>query len=939
VTTSIFAPGTLVRARGREWIVLPESEEDFLVLRPLAGSDDEIAGILPSVERVEEATFGLPDPSRPGDHFSARLMRDALRLGFRSAAGPFRCFGAIAVEPRPYQLVPLLMALRHETVRLLIADDVGIGKTVEASLIARELLDSGVANRLAVLCPPHLAEQWQEELSSKFHIDATLVLASTAGRLERECGLNQTLFELHPYVIVSTDFIKADKRRLDFIRTCPELVIVDEAHTCVADEGAPQARHQRYELLKGLARDKQRHLLLVTATPHSGKEGAFRALLALLDESLENLPEDLTGARHEPDRRQLARFMVQRRRGDIRRYLDSDTFFPEREEREESYLLTAEQKALFQKVLAFARETIHDPKLGRQQQRVRYWSALALLRSLASSPAAAEDTLRKRASTAETSTPEEADEIGRRMVLDQGVDEDAEAIDVTAGSDFEAPRTPTSRRLRALASEAAALSGDRDAKLVAAARLIRELVNEGFNPIVFVRFIPTAEYVAQELRKRLPKDVVVDAVTGELAPEDRKARVKELAQAKRHVLVATDCLSEGINLQDDFDAVFHYDLSWNPTRHEQREGRVDRYGQPRPKVRTLTFYGRDNAIDGVVLDVLLRKHRAIRASTGVSVPIPADAEAVVEAVLEGLLLRRDSHDGLEQLAMFESELRPRQEKLFGEWEQAADREKRSRTIFAQESIRVDEVAREVRDVRAAIGRSEDVARFVGAAVPACGGTTQGENPVHINLEHAAGVRDRLPEVKLDARFEMPVKPPIILLERTHPFVTALAAYVMESTLDPVTQAAGSRAGVIRTAAVRTRTTVLLLRLRFQLALTVRGRDRVMIAEESALLAFEGAAATPAWLEPDAAEALLDARPSANTAREEAVHFLRSVHEGFDGVRPHLDDYARARATALLDAHRRVRQQAGAATSARDSVVAKLPPDVLGMYVLLPAAGS
>src|SRR6185295_6089856 len=105
------------------------------------------------------------------DHFSARLLRDALRLGFRASAGPFRSFGRLAFEPRPYQLVPLLMALRLVPVRLLIADDVGIGKTIEAGLIGRELLDRGEIHRLAVLCPPQRAERWQDELAEKFHLE------------------------------------------------------------------------------------------------------------------------------------------------------------------------------------------------------------------------------------------------------------------------------------------------------------------------------------------------------------------------------------------------------------------------------------------------------------------------------------------------------------------------------------------------------------------------------------------------------------------------------------------------------------------------------------------------------------------------------------------------------------------------------------------------
>ena len=170
-------PGTLVHARGREWVVLPESTDAVLMVRPLGGLDEEVVGILPAVEPVRSATFSLPSKADLGDFTSGRLLRDAARLSTRAAAGPFRSFGRIAVEPRPYQLVPLMMALKLDPVRLLIADDVGIGKTIEAATIVRELLDRGEIRRFAVLCPPHLAEQWQTELAQKFHIEAELVLS------------------------------------------------------------------------------------------------------------------------------------------------------------------------------------------------------------------------------------------------------------------------------------------------------------------------------------------------------------------------------------------------------------------------------------------------------------------------------------------------------------------------------------------------------------------------------------------------------------------------------------------------------------------------------------------------------------------------------------------------------------------------------------------
>ena len=264
----------------------------------MGGSVRETTGFLTELESIESAEFGLPDPSRIGDYRSCRLLRDAVRLTTRSGTGPFRSFARIAVELRPYQLVPLLMALKMDPVRLLIADDVGIGKTIEAGLIARELIDRGEIERIAVLCPPPLAEQWQKELNEKFHIEAVLVLAGTANRLERNCRVGQSLFELHPFVVVSLDFIKSERRRDEFIRECPELVIVDEAHTCAYGYERVGGRQQRHQLVSGLSKDPARHLVLVTATPHTGNEGAFLSLLGLINPEFSELPTDLTGPDH-----------------------------------------------------------------------------------------------------------------------------------------------------------------------------------------------------------------------------------------------------------------------------------------------------------------------------------------------------------------------------------------------------------------------------------------------------------------------------------------------------------------------------------------------------------------------------------------------------------------------------------------------------------------
>lgn len=936
-----YATGSLVNARNREWVVLPDSTDELLMVRPLGGTDEEVTGILTALEPVEPATFDLPTLDQLGDYRSARLLRDALRLGFRSSSGPFRSVAKIAVQPRPYQLVPLLMALKLDPVRLLIADDVGIGKTVESALVAKELIEQGDARRLCVLCPPHLAEQWQTELAEKFHISAELVLPSTAARLERGLAHDQSIFDIYEHTVVSIDFIKSDRRRDDFIRACPELVIVDEAHACAdASEGAG-VRHQRFQLVRDLSvSDPDRHLILVTATPHSGKEGSFRSLLSLLDSKFQDLPDSLAGEQHRQQREELARHLVQRRRGDIRHYLETDTKFPSRKDTEATYELSAAYRRVFEDVLDFARETVRT--VDGHRQRVRWWSALGLLRALASSPAAAAATMRTRASTAEATTVAEADEIGRQTVLD--LEEAEEGVDVVPGSDSdETGDGPLSRKLRELAKAADALSGDADLKMADAVKLVRQMVADGFNPIVFCRFIETAEYVADNLRRLLPGRLgaEVEAVTGRIPPAEREARVNALGGYGRRVLVATDCLSEGINLQDHFSAVLHYDLPWNPTRLEQREGRVDRFGQPEPEVRVVTYYGADNQIDETVLEILLRKHVNIRKALGVSIPVPGTTGELIEALAQTLLVRSDAAIE-ERLPGFDEYLRPAAEQLHLEWEAAEERERQSRSIFAQHTVKPEEVSAELAAVQAAVGSGADVESFVRTATQAYGGAVSDGSHTTLDFrETPASLRDSVglfaSETRLQTAFDLPVRSGVTHLSRTHPIVSGLAAHVLDEALDPQLKGPAARAGVIETDAITEKTVLFLCRFRMNLVAESRYSTSAMLAEEAVVMAFTGEPTKPQWLIGEDAESLLDLRPTANVVEGVQRERVSEVLAAEAGWMPGIKAAVHRRADELAIAHSQVRQAAGRRGGMLERVDAKaqLPPDVLGIYIYIP----
>jgi superfamily II DNA or RNA helicase len=916
--TETFAPGELVFARGREWVTLPAPDGETLHLRPLSGTEADIQVIHPGLERepVRPARFAIPTANEIATQDGARLLSDALRLSLRRGAGPFRSAARLGFEPRAYQLVPLLMALRLSTVRLLIADDVGIGKTIEAGLILRELIDRGEADRFAVLCPPHLVEQWTGELRSKFDIDAVAVTAASASRLERGLPASQSLFEAYAYTVVSLDYIKAERRRDSFARACPPLVVVDEAHACV---GTHQNRQQRFELLRRLAEDCERHLILLTATPHSGDEAAFSRLLSLLDDQFADGAFDTDAARAR-----LARHFVQRRRIDIvgKDWGETRTF-PEHKTREAPYDLSNEHRAFHDAVLDYCLGVVEGAGPDQRRRRLAFWGTLALMRCVGSSPAAALSALRNRLAA----DPDRLEE----QVFDDDADE-ADAVDVEPASGLEADG-PLAR----LIAQAERLIKLPDPKLDAVTKVLKPLVAEGANPVVFCRFIATAEHVAAGLRKAFPK-LRIDTVTGALTPEERRSRVEAMGDAEQRLLVATDCLSEGINLQGLFDTVIHYDLSWNPTRHQQREGRVDRFGQPAPLVRSVLLYSPDSAIDGAVLDVILRKAEAIRKATGVTVPLPDEKGAVTGALMNAVMLRKGRDRQLTMDFGFAEDAK----RVETQWRNAEEGERKSRARFAQNALKPEEVAPEWQRWRELLGSPEQVRRFVERAMSRLDAPLESEKNGTARAHLAAlpaAVGERLASRGLEGTvrlaFEEPPPAGAEMVGRSHPLPATLAESLLESALDPASSPVPSlgRAGAWPTAAVKTVTTVALLRLRYKL--TVHGRrERLLLAEEAGALAFEGTSAQSV-LAGEAARALLEHAATGDlavVARERLVNQARELMAA--ALEGSIAAYARERAEALALDHARVR--AAAAGSPRVTVEPIVPADIIGLYVLVPA---
>ena len=931
-----YAPGALVRARGRDWVVLPPEEPDVVRLRPIDGSEAESVGIyLPlEPEALQPSEYQPPDPELAGDFTGALLLRDAVRLSLRSGAGPFRSMGHLSVAPRPYQFVPLIMALRLDPVRLLIADDVGVGKTIEAAMIAREFLDRGLIRRVGVLCAPHLCEQWEEELRTKFDIHTAVVQSSRIGRLER--GLPRgdvSLYQHYRHLVASIDFVKSARNRQRFLDNAPDLIIVDEAHTAArqrTDRGG--AQHQRYALVRDLSRDPQRHMILATATPHSGIEESFRSLLGILDMEFD-VPEE-----SDLPRRNLIPHLIQRKRTDLKRWLGVDTPFPEREAVERSYHMSADYHKLYQDILAYCREYVSSDGLAEQRQRVRYWAALSILRCVLSSPMAARATLENRKpSLSGRQNGVLPDETFGQQLMDSA-DED-QATDYV----FTVPLDETDavlderevRRLDTFLRRADALAGPvRDAKIGEAANAVSDLLSLGHSPIVYCRFIQTAYYVAEHLQGALGAKhpgLQVRAVTGnEGDSEQRKEIVLTLAKKPVRVLVATDCLSEGINLQDHYDAVVHYDLPWNPNRLEQREGRVDRFGQRRSVVKTVLLYGADNEVDLVVLEVLLRKAKIIRQRLGISVPVPVDSEQVVNALVSSVLLRGSSQGRQYSLALEDESV----SRLHVAWDQMADKENRSRAYFAQQGIEPDEVARELKEMEPVLGSGEDVQRFLSNAVQRFNGElrpTAMDGVYQLlpgDLQDRATARDSRLAFPMRVSFEGVPPPGVTLLGRNHPVVAAASEAVLSRALEGGFPGF-TRSGAIFTRLVDLRTAVVVLRLRYLVE-----AESQQFAEEIVSVAFQSDGSTVRWLFPlldEGLRLLRDAEVAANmppSERQEHVEWALGMlkygwAEGIVGER----------VVELQASHARLRR---AVKGANAKVTPHHPPDVIGCYVLVPA---
>jgi superfamily II DNA or RNA helicase len=954
IESKLKKPGKLVKFRGRRCVVQPSTDSEILLLKPLGGSDDEMIAVFEPIlqlhDKLEDDQFELPDISDLDSFLTAKLLYDAARLSFRQVSGPFRCMGKLSFRPRPYQLVPLIMALKQPVTRLLIADDVGVGKTIEAILILRELLERGAIKSFAILCPPHLCEQWQKELSDKLDIDAIIIRSSTVAGLERKIVGDDTLnvFNYYPYQVISIDYVKNGSAKMPaFIKDIPDLVIVDEAHTCTKNLDFKKVgqSQQRYELLEKVSKNENQHLVLLTATPHSGKDGEFKSLLGLVNAEFETY--DFSNLETSQKRKVAAQF-IQRKRKNIEKWLDDETPFPKRATEELPYTLSASSDyyKLYQDVLKFARG-ISTEGVTENKARIKYFAALSLLRGVMSSPAAGFEMLQKRKSKITEQEDITEEEVKDNPIVERWDEQtDTEQIEIMDRAQLSNDEWNTLHRFAQRAKELTNIEKDQKIKL--ALEQIKIWIKRGQSPIVFCRFIATAQYVAKILKEQFPKDVDVRAITSELSDEERREKIDEMAKSHKRVLVATDCLSEGINLQDKFNAILHYDLPWNPNRLEQREGRVDRYGQPgwidkdgnhQNTIDVKVLFGEDNPMDVVVLKIIIEKIQRIQNTSGVSIALADDNRSVMDKVLKEVLLNPDKAQNKFSKQMRidfgSAELDALDIEITNEIETARDKAEKIRSIFAHESIMPEEVKKDLHEVDEAIGDVETLEAFVLAASKLLGASFEATKGGYIfkktNMDEwlasTLGQGD-----KIHISFQSPTPQNFRYIGRNHRFVEQLCHRIIANSLDKEKKGGkAARAAVFRTDAVSTQTTLIQFRVRN--VICEIGKKHEMVSEEMFLWGYEQMIDGIHALNIDRCKTLLRVSNAIDISTERQEIIFKQELQHFQELHPDFIEIVTQRSLELVNAHTRFAKYIGAKRF--EAVTPVLPPDILGVYVLIP----
>ena len=670
-------PGQLVEVRRRQWVVADVDAARLDTGTPqhcvtLSSIDEDGLGeelevvweIEPGAQVIERA--GLPSVTGQDDSGMLDAFLDAVRWGAATNAdrgflqAPFR--SGVSIED--FQLDPLVRAIDMARVNLLIADDVGLGKTIEAGLVIQELLLRHRARTILIVCPASLQEKWRVEMLEKFGLDFRVVDTDYIKRLRRERGIHANPWTSHPRLITSMDWAKGGEGLRAMRDVIPphvghprkfDLLVVDEAHNVAPAAGAHYAlESQRTRFVRAIGPHFQ-HRLFLTATPHNGYTESFTSLLELLD--------DQRFARNIlPDEKRLSQVMIRRLKSDL---VDAhgNPLYARRTLQALEVPYTGEERAIHHKLDDYCASREKDAEKAGNGFGTVFVNRL-LKKRLLSSPAAFASTLEKHVASLSEARPAKSDAMAERILhkailkVDEDYADDQEVENAQAEAIEEAtrrsmPLTPEQRAtlddLRVWAQRA---RNQADSK----AEAILDWLTANLKPdgqwndrrvILFTEYRTTHQWMHQILASHGFGGERLGLLHGGLSQEEREP-IKAAFQASPkdspvRILLATDAASEGIDLQNHCNRLIHLEIPYNPNVMEQRNGRIDRHGQREKEV--LIWHPVDGgdtsgaSVGGHGEDILraLRKLDSMRADMGSVNPVIApQMSGLIEGSLKDL---------------------------------------------------------------------------------------------------------------------------------------------------------------------------------------------------------------------------------------------------------------------------------------------------------------
>jgi len=668
MSSQLPRPGMFATVRNRRGVIAAvepfDGENGRLHLVQLDYKDDQLPPEEQLIWELESPHAkllepdALPDPARsgpmPAEDFDAllRSARWTSAMPFLDPDGsgpldrlPIRSPFHGAVEVDDYQLVPLLKALRMPRVNLLIADDVGIGKTVEAGLILSELLIRRRVQRVLILTPASLRLQWRDEMKDKFSLPFDLVDRSETQALRRRLGMDANPWRAFSRIIASYHYLRQPDVLEQFLAACHtpdgsphlpwDLLIVDECHNLMP---SPFGEDSDLTKMLRLIAPRFEHRLFLSATPHNGHTRSFTGLLELLDPVRFSATDELKPA----ERGRVQQVVMRRLKSEINARTNPPKFCTRLEPHALPLALSAEETALTEAFDEF-REAMRSWIAAGDRKRRRAGSfAIEILgKRLLSCPVAFFESWRRckeGLAEAEEASESEVDSARKSVERETGDDREAQEQEATAagivGAWLKKAAPHVQPQIAVIDAALARLGLDStkaancseldptsDVRLDALFTVVDQLLHadggwrDDERLVIFTEYKTTLDYLARRLRERYEPDRILTLFGGMDEPlrDDVKRAFNDPAEQVR-ILLGTDAASEGLNLQRTARYLLHYDLPWNPSKLEQRNGRLDRHGQARDV--QIFHFASDTNDDLKFLAHVMRKANDIREDLG-----------------------------------------------------------------------------------------------------------------------------------------------------------------------------------------------------------------------------------------------------------------------------------------------------------------------------------